>query len=160
MNAETKAKRRLTLSLAGLGALDESEIETTGGHRVTVDHETGEIVPPSPRRGAPLTPEALLGGAVTVETGVEPGDRAPAPPEPVSGAPGADPAPADPPPSDLELGLARSAAVAAMDRLKLTPSERAYLIKQHAKVERLEAASLDGVNVLLDALQKVRPKSG
>jgi hypothetical protein len=47
-----------------------------------------------------------------------------------------------------------------MDRLKLTPSERAYLIKQHAKVERLEAASLDGVNVLLDALQKVRPKSG
>jgi hypothetical protein len=41
MKAETKAKRRLTLSLVGLGFLDESEVE--GGTAVHVDHATGEI---------------------------------------------------------------------------------------------------------------------
>jgi|SRR5665213_1082981 len=34
MKAETKAKRRLTLSLCGLGIIDESEIETAPGARV------------------------------------------------------------------------------------------------------------------------------
>ena len=41
MKAETKAKRRLTLSLVGLGFLDESEVE--GAERVDVDPQTGEI---------------------------------------------------------------------------------------------------------------------
>lgn len=41
MKAETKAKRRLTLSLVGLGFLDESEIE--GAARADVDPATGEI---------------------------------------------------------------------------------------------------------------------
>jgi hypothetical protein len=41
MKAETKAKRRLTLSLVGLGFLDESEVD--GAERVVVDPETGEI---------------------------------------------------------------------------------------------------------------------
>jgi hypothetical protein len=42
MKAETKAKRRLTLSLVGLGFLDESEIPE--GVDVDVDPTTGEIV--------------------------------------------------------------------------------------------------------------------
>lgn len=41
MKAETKAKRRLTLSLVGLGFLDESEID---GATADVDPTTGEIV--------------------------------------------------------------------------------------------------------------------
>jgi hypothetical protein len=41
MKAETKAKRRLTLSLVGLGFLDESEIE---GATADVDPTTGELV--------------------------------------------------------------------------------------------------------------------
>jgi hypothetical protein len=41
MKGETKAKRRLTLSLVGLGFLDESETE--GGQTVDVDPETGEV---------------------------------------------------------------------------------------------------------------------
>jgi hypothetical protein len=45
MKAETKAKRRLTLSLAGLGWLDESEVATISGVRhVEVDPATGEIL--------------------------------------------------------------------------------------------------------------------
>jgi len=44
MKAETKAKRRVTLSIVGLGWLDETEIETIPGARpAQVDSETGEI---------------------------------------------------------------------------------------------------------------------
>ena len=42
MKAETKAKRRVTLSLAGLGWLDESETDSIVGAQV-VDMETGEL---------------------------------------------------------------------------------------------------------------------
>jgi len=44
MKAVTKAKRRLTLSLCGLGMLDETEIETIPDAKpVMIDAETGEI---------------------------------------------------------------------------------------------------------------------
>ena len=44
MKAETKAKRRVTLSICGLGFTDETEIETIPGARpVVVDAETGKI---------------------------------------------------------------------------------------------------------------------
>jgi hypothetical protein len=45
MKAETKAKRRLTLSLVGLGFLDETEVEGHGD--VSVDPTTGEITTPA-----------------------------------------------------------------------------------------------------------------
>lgn len=45
MKAVTKAKRRLTLSLCGLGWLDETEVETIPSARpVAIIHETGEII--------------------------------------------------------------------------------------------------------------------
>jgi len=45
MKAETKAKRRVTLSLVGLGWLDESEAASVpGAQLVTVDDATGEVV--------------------------------------------------------------------------------------------------------------------
>jgi len=44
MKAETKAKRRATLSICGLGILDESETDTIGKFE-TVDIKTGEINP-------------------------------------------------------------------------------------------------------------------
>lgn len=44
MKAETKAKRRVTLSICGLAFLDESELESVRAARhVNVNHETGEI---------------------------------------------------------------------------------------------------------------------
>ena len=44
MKAETKAKRRVTLSIAGLGWLDESETSSIKSAAVVdVDTETGEI---------------------------------------------------------------------------------------------------------------------
>ncbi|HUW12028.1 MAG TPA: hypothetical protein VM537_20040, partial [Anaerolineae bacterium] len=44
MKAETKAKRRVTLSICGLGWLDETEVETIPQARTVVVAETGEIV--------------------------------------------------------------------------------------------------------------------
>lgn len=44
MKALTKAKRRATLSICGLGWMDETEIETTPARPINVNHETGEIV--------------------------------------------------------------------------------------------------------------------
>jgi hypothetical protein len=45
MKAETKAKRRATLSIAGLALLDENEVTTIrGAEAVEFDVETGEII--------------------------------------------------------------------------------------------------------------------
>lgn len=52
MKAETKAKRRVTLSIVGLGWLDETEVETVSeARRIAVNPETGEIT--APARPAP-----------------------------------------------------------------------------------------------------------
>lgn len=55
MKAETKAKRRVTLSLVGLGWLDEAEVASVpSAQPVVVDEETGEIVaPPEPAANKP-----------------------------------------------------------------------------------------------------------
>ena len=55
MKAVTKAKRRLTLSLCGLGWLDETEVETIPDAKPVVVSETGEIIE-SPA-GIPEIPE-------------------------------------------------------------------------------------------------------
>lgn len=45
MKAETKSKRRLTLSMCGLGFLDASDVDSEPeAQRISVDHTTGEIV--------------------------------------------------------------------------------------------------------------------
>ena len=45
MKAETKAKRRVTLSVCGMGFLDENEVNTIPGSKpVDVNFETGEII--------------------------------------------------------------------------------------------------------------------
>ena len=59
MRAETKAKRRVTLSIAGLGMLDESEVEAPKGtverSVEVVDTETGEIT----RQAVEAAPSAI-----------------------------------------------------------------------------------------------------
>lgn len=50
MKCETKAKRRVTLSIVGLGWLDETEIETIPTSSVNVINvETGEVLPSRPK---------------------------------------------------------------------------------------------------------------
>lgn len=49
MKARTKAKRRVTLSIAGLGWLDETEIETIASAQpVIVNQATGEVITTAP----------------------------------------------------------------------------------------------------------------
>lgn len=55
MKAETKAKRRVTLSICGLGLLDETEIPTIADARpVRVNMETGEVLDES-KPAKPIT---------------------------------------------------------------------------------------------------------
>jgi len=71
MKTVTKAKRRVTLSISGLGMLDESEAETIPGARVqAVDIATGEI-----QAGVP-TPSAQNNRPETGFKGVEEGEVA------------------------------------------------------------------------------------
>jgi hypothetical protein len=53
MKAETKAKRRVTLSICGLGMLDETEVDSIPGatRPTVVDTQTGEELPPGPPDG-------------------------------------------------------------------------------------------------------------
>ena len=66
MKAETKAKRRVTLSIVGLGWLDESELETIP-LAVTVGADEAALVAPepvpAPRELAPFVPRPRLGTA-------------------------------------------------------------------------------------------------
>lgn len=49
MKAETKAKRRVTLSICGLAFLDESETDSVrGAYHMPVSHDTGELPPLEP----------------------------------------------------------------------------------------------------------------
>lgn len=60
MKAETKAKRRVTLSIVGLGWLDETEVDSIPGAKVEVINvETGEVtqVKVNPRPVAPTRQE-------------------------------------------------------------------------------------------------------
>ena len=67
MKAETKAKRRVTLSLAGLGFVDESEVGSIPSAQiVNVDTETGEL--PGPAIEAPLYPPDGTCGQARVRT--------------------------------------------------------------------------------------------
>jgi len=54
LKAETKAKRRVTLSICGLGMLDETEVQDVADARpVHVDMATGEVQKPAPAQPAP-----------------------------------------------------------------------------------------------------------
>ncbi|MFA5696367.1 MAG: hypothetical protein WC917_02875 [Bacilli bacterium] len=56
MKAESKAKRRVTLSICGLGMLDDSETDTIGAYK-KVDVTTGEVIETKAISSAPSVPE-------------------------------------------------------------------------------------------------------
>lgn len=59
MKAVTKAKRRLTLSLCGLGMLDETEIETIPNAKISVIDDSGEMNPALPTVSEMTLEEAM-----------------------------------------------------------------------------------------------------
>jgi hypothetical protein len=64
MKAETKAKRRATLSICGLGFLDESEVDSVReASPATIDPETGEALPSDPDRPRDAPPVEQAGPA-------------------------------------------------------------------------------------------------
>jgi len=63
MKAETKAKRRVTLSISGMGLIDESEVDSIPGAKpLQMDHSTGEIIGQESKSipyNAPMTPNEV-----------------------------------------------------------------------------------------------------
>jgi len=75
MKAVTKAKRRLTLSLVGLGWLDETEIETIPDARpVNVDAGTGELLPANGRSAWTAAEQKRFTADVVDKQGLGPTD--------------------------------------------------------------------------------------
>ena len=68
MKAVTKAKRRLTLSLCGLGWLDETEVQTIPDAQPVIVDEGGEIV-----TGKPVDPEEIYKESARVKVKVKGG---------------------------------------------------------------------------------------
>ena len=67
MKARTKAKRRVTLSICGLGWMDETELETVPtAARADVDQDTGEVREPTRMR---TQPAQAHGGAQAPRSG-------------------------------------------------------------------------------------------
>jgi hypothetical protein len=61
MKAETKAHRRVTLSICGVAMPDESEIDSSWATVVSYDAATGEIRDPNKKANGPEGPEGILG---------------------------------------------------------------------------------------------------
>jgi hypothetical protein len=127
MKAETKAKRRLTLSLVGLGFLDESEVDDRGD--VQVDPTTGEITerpkPKSLLESVQAQQEAMAAPA-TDAPGAAPEAEAPS-----ASTPEADVAAT---PDDVEEGQARE--VAGLTTQELVAELRALGIPSAAAAKR------------------------
>ena len=66
MKAETKAKRRVTLSICGLALLDDSEVDSVrGASRVAIDPQTGEEMPQADPAPQPATDVEVVSDEVT-----------------------------------------------------------------------------------------------
>lgn len=70
MKTETKAKRRVTLSISGLGMIDETEIETLPAARAVHVDEQGQIVKPAPTAPTLNAPNASELAKQAVDAGV------------------------------------------------------------------------------------------
>jgi len=79
MKAETKAKRRLTLSLAGLGILDETEVASVAGAQPIIVTDAGEIVEEKPKTLAEAVARAVAPSVTPEPPGKVPGPPAPPP---------------------------------------------------------------------------------
>jgi hypothetical protein len=73
MKAETKAKRRVTLSIVGLGILDESELDTVPqAQRVNIDDAAAEVV--EPQQLEPSQPQQSIDETMVAETAEPPAE--------------------------------------------------------------------------------------
>lgn len=79
MKAETKAKRRVTLSISGLGMLDETEIDSISDARRPTESTAAAVLANKEKMASMNKPEPQAAGQA--EQGVTPqaSDRAPAP---------------------------------------------------------------------------------
>lgn len=87
MKAETKAKRRATLSLCGLGWLDESEVESIPGAKVSPQADNMTTVSPPAAPPAAPHPEPAAAPAQTTAQQEAPPSPPPAPQKAIQNTP-------------------------------------------------------------------------
>ncbi len=147
MKAETKAKRRVTLSIAGLGWLDETEVSSVpDARRMDVDQETGEVLSalPTPPDASPAAP---VGATPSPNQGAP---TAGAPKLQASRAPGQ-----DKPSSDAQ----RRACYAIAGKLGATPDQMKSLLRHlygRDKLADLTSSQASGLIQHLQAVQEGR----
>ena len=78
LKAETKAKRRVTLSISGLGMLDESEVEAAGGQRLGKSDVDAHFDRLAQERAAPKAPAPSAPSTATSAAPATSGGEAPA----------------------------------------------------------------------------------
>lgn len=126
MKAETKAKRRVTLSICGLGMLDETEVESIPDARpARIDYSTGEVLDGNGHTAEEVPP--------TLEE-----DLFAASGPPLNEA--------------LERSLLLTRCKAAADKLKLDAAKRADILMQF-EIRDPREASLDQLNAMLEHLR-------
>ena len=143
MKAETKAKRRVTLSICGLGMLDEVEVGSIPDARpVKIDYDTGEVIenkddpPPSP----PSRTRKAAAPAADETSRRE---------EPEAAADDSRDAPMD---EALERSLLLAKCGGAADKAKLSAGKRADILVQF-NIRDPREASVDQLTAMLEHLR-------
>src|SRR5712664_1008679 len=115
MRAETKAKRRATLSICGLSFLDESELDTVRFQMPERSEEVRRVAPPAALQHAPVVTSSGYGRYVYADTYQAAGDAAdiatvavPGATAPVIRAPGMIEFPPGPPVEKFSIGDLRT----------------------------------------------------
>lgn len=169
MKAETKAKRRVTLGIIGLGWLDETEVGSVADARVArVDMETGEVLPaahvatPAPRaieptakartttakrQTSPAAPQAPAAGRVPLDSPTDPETAAQ---DPLS-APRARRAPA----VAMCTAAQREALFASARQAGVADADLRAIIAHRHQIESTKALTADQAGALITDLQAV-----
>lgn len=142
MKAETKAKRRATLSLCGLGWLDESEVESIPGAKVSPQDEPRQA-PPAP----PAAPQPDPAAAPSQTAA--PQEAPPAPPP----APQAQSDGLQPTPKDMEWARTVFGQVKGLVEKASSNDDIDLAMKANAKglkdLERISPVNYDGLKVIV-----------
>ena len=165
MKAETKAKRRVTLGIIGLGWLDETEVGSIADARLArVDMETGEVLPgPSsateaPRVEATAKPTTAKARATTAKR-PPPVAEPPAPldspknPETAAQAPLSDPQPRRASVVAMCTAAQREALFASARQAEVADADLRAIIAHRHRVESTKALTADQASALIADLQ-------
>lgn len=162
MKAVTKAKRRVTLSIIGLGWVDESEVGTIKGAKLhTMDLDTGDVidVTPAATKILPKEPEMPQGPPKETEQGHE---HKTAVQKAIEGAHNAvderrkSELPKPKPQLPKDLANAFIEARALVDHLKIKDEDLKEMCHREFGTQEVKKLNIDQVKALIDILKNTK----